>query len=61
MMTKEISIHSPRVGGDIIHRKQPNTKEFQSTPPAWGETCETNEDKLAAIISIHSPRVGGDA
>ena len=33
---------------------------FQSTLPAWGETCIRLEDKLNRLISIHSPRMGRD-
>ena len=34
---------------------------FQSTPPAWEETCVGAQQLLPHGISIHSSRVGGDA
>ena len=34
-----VSIHAPRVGGDIVHALLwPLVVVFQSTPPAWGAT-----------------------
>ena len=36
---EDISIHSPRVGGDGNQRVgEPGRKLFQSIPPVWGET-----------------------
>ena len=57
-----ISIHAPRVGGDILWiRSAWVSSLFQSTPPVWGAT---GEDALVVhafhLISIHAPRVGGD-
>ena len=36
------------------------TRIFQSTPPVWGATEETDEADEDEDISIHAPRVGGD-
>ncbi len=36
---RSISIHAPRVGGDVMIRTLINGRElFQSTPPVWGAT-----------------------
>ena len=58
---KRISIHAPRVGGDLemTQRVRANLK-FQSTPPVWGAT-RLGAVRLSRLgISIHAPRVGGD-
>ncbi len=57
-----ISIHAPRVGGDLLHAAERGGKElFQSTPPVWGATGAAGvADGGAVPISIHAPRVGGD-
>ena len=36
---ESVSIHAPRVGGDMYAQTHPDGfKTFQSTPPAWGAT-----------------------
>ena len=35
---EEVSIHAPRVGGDISSQCSRDEEKFQSTPPAWGAT-----------------------
>ena len=56
-----VSIHAPRVGGDIIGIV-PIVRGclFQSTPPAWGATSNVQRENLPPLVSIHAPRVGGD-
>ena len=56
-----ISIHAPRVGGDVVQCGQPFPFQlFQSTPPVWGATAYWRPQMEVLIISIHAPRVGGD-
>ena len=56
-----ISIHSPRMGRDIVALyMMPKRLIFQSTLPAWGETSMPHKFSLIKIISIHSPRMGRD-
>ena len=61
-MAKEISIHAPREGGDLICFPQTaNGLYFNPRPPRGGR-----RDFVAALltslgISIHAPREGGDA
>ena len=58
---KDISIHAPREGSDLVGgvfgREQ---YQFQSTLPARGATIKTYQDLLAVGISIHAPREGSD-
>ena len=58
-----ISIHAPRVGGDIlIFTLTVCAISFQSTPPVWGATPGGWRQRwYGQCISIHAPRVGGDA
>ncbi len=35
-------------------------RRFQSTPPVWGATLDTQANGVLIYISIHAPRVGGD-
>ena len=62
ILTLRISIHSARVGGDLIEKVvSVAVGKFQSTPPVWAETSEYRSlDQLQLRISIHSARVGGD-
>ena len=56
-----ISIHAPRVGGDLSPDLScPRPDSFQSTPPVWGATEEHIQAQGPGEISIHAPRVGGD-
>ena len=56
-----ISIHAPRVGGDLtILATGLIPAVFQSTPPGWGATVRALTFPSAMGISIHAPRVGGD-
>ena len=56
-----ISIHAPRVGGDLWREYQSRSlAPFQSTPPVWGATEAAEKRKKLREISIHAPRVGGD-
>ena len=56
-----ISIHAPRVGGDMVGvGSYCLMTAFQSTPPVWGATPQLDQGYLASSISIHAPRVGGD-
>ena len=56
-----ISIHAPRVGGDItdvsLCRRPDN---FNPRPPCGGATLSREAAEKALGISIHAPRVGGD-
>ena len=57
----EISIHSLRVEGDNLGKKtHDEIVEFQSTPSAWRETCDSQFPAPFCHISIHSLRVEGD-
>ena len=56
-----VSIHAPRVGGDIaLLGFESNHIPFQSTPPAWGATTSAAASRPWRPVSIHAPRVGGD-
>ena len=57
---KEISIHAPRVGGDLLRQGLGLLVAFQSTPPVWGATVPIGVVLSLFTISIHAPRVGGD-
>ena len=57
-----ISIHAPRVGGDVDFSTLRGLEQvFQSTPPVWGATPTRGYRSLSLSISIHAPRVGGDS
>ena len=57
----KISIHAPRVGGDVSVGLRTRTMWiFQSTPPVWGATNLSYMVQADLPISIHAPRVGGD-
>ena len=57
----KISIHSPRMGRDLVWCQLMNTSRlFQSTLPAWGETLNISRLYNSCWISIHSPRMGRD-
>ena len=59
---EHISIHSARVGGDVIGDvRTVMAVLFQSTPPVWAETPRHSYTRPLVKISIHSARVGGDA
>ena len=56
-----ISIHSLRMEGDAVARKENfSINRFQSTPSAWRETCYNTLKKSIQGISIHSLRMEGD-
>ena len=56
-----ISIHTTRVGGDVLSIKHTQIiKLFQSTPPVWVVTKVLHYCKFCGDISIHTTRVGGD-
>ena len=57
---KIISIHAPRVGGDLDAQGDHEQGVFQSTPPVWGATPGRQRLRDPRQISIHAPRVGGD-
>ena len=61
-MSKEISIHPPRVGWDQWNSYAGREwKRFQSTHPVWGGTCcPVYYRHSHHQISIHPPRVGWD-
>ena len=58
-----ISIHAPRVGGDVLKAAYPSYYRdiFQSTPPVRGATLIPAFASNHHIISIHAPRAGGDS
>ena len=58
--TAGISIHSPRMGRDMIPDNVEFNGVFQSTLPAWGETRRRGDPEGRETISIHSPRMGRD-
>ena len=59
--TVKISIHTTRVGGDvIIVYSCPVSALFQSTPPVWVVTHSATRLQDSFQISIHTTRVGGD-
>ena len=57
----KVSIHAPRVGGDMaLFMDERMIFMFQSTPPAWEATHQFRQWEPANDVSIHAPRVGGD-
>ena len=57
-----ISIHAPRVGGDITIINFNVAKiYFNPRPPCGGRLQHMPRGLLVSVISIHAPRVGGDA
>ena len=60
-MSARISIHSPRMGRDVVAAVPHDAAHrFQSTLPAWGETVRVRGHDQHGDISIHSPRMGRD-
>ena len=58
---KDISIHAPRVGSDIVTISLGlGLPTFQSTLPVWGATEQFLREAEYLKISIHAPRVGSD-
>ena len=57
-----ISIHAPRVGGDVYTSSGPMTaKHFNPRPPCGGRLNTRRHTAGRNLgISIHAPRVGGD-
>ena len=56
-----ISIHAPRVGGDIeLSSGGVCTFDFNPRPPCGGRRIVYNGKCQGDRISIHAPRVGGD-
>ena len=56
-----ISIHTTRVGGDLLMcRLVDQLQKFQSTPPVWVVTDYQYLYAHCYYISIHTTRVGGD-
>ena len=62
-MTREISIHAPRVGSDDYNKGMMfPPKSISIHAPRVGSDKEyAEEDVIALMISIHAPRVGSDA
>ena len=61
-MTKTISIHAAREGGDVLPISAINiASSFQSTPPVKAATCKLAVNVAGRRISIHAAREGGDA
>ena len=59
---REISIHAPRVGRDVLPPPRGGEEQgFQSTRPVWGATASYRAAQYWYFISIHAPRVGRDA
>ena len=57
----EISIHSPRAGGDEnINAAKREERNFNPLPPCGGRRRPAGRSKETQPISIHSPRAGGD-
>ena len=56
-----ISIHAPRVGGDVAFGLQCGVfNHFNPRPPCGGRLELEKEIEIEIEISIHAPRVGGD-
>ena len=56
-----ISIHAPRVGGDLHLRPYSyRFRHFNPRPPCGGRQERMLQQAQIAEISIHAPRVGGD-
>ena len=60
VVLESISIHAPRVGGDVYMGVTPsNALLFQSTPPVWGATIAGNRGALEVIDFNPRPPCGG--
>ena len=58
---QNVSIHTPREGGDAPNRIAASIfLPFQSTPPARGATVRQHPLSPLKTVSIHTPREGGD-
>ena len=56
-----ISIHAPRVGGDLLNQdKTLHKSHFNPRPPCGGRRYPYSYLDHDGDISIHAPRVGGD-
>ncbi|EOS63285.1 hypothetical protein C816_03710, partial [Oscillibacter sp. 1-3] len=56
-----ISIHAPRMGGDLLHVPWPRSSGyFNPRPPHGGRLGRQIPPERATKISIHAPRMGGD-
>jgi len=56
-----ISIHAPRVGGDVtMVQSALRLEDFNPRPPCGGRRITPSRTPKALWISIHAPRVGGD-
>ena len=56
-----VSIHAPRVEGDLQHAPDEVAYwAFQSTPPEWRATPIKRIPVAPGVVSIHAPRVEGD-
>ena len=54
-----ISIHSPRMGRDLaVGKIAAEEIQFQSTLPAWGETCRSSPDFSSAAFQSTLPAWG---
>ena len=61
VIAKVISIHAPRVGGDIfIRARKSSWRDFNPRPPCGGRPVPFKQLRILRLISIHAPRVGGD-
>ena len=65
LTTENVSIHAPRVGGDITEYTTFGGEEFQSTPPAWEATADIDKQLAEAVFqstppaweaTVHSPK-----
>ena len=55
-----VSIHAPRVGGDMVTAPViPFTLGFNPRPPRGGDVAAAVQ-RQEPQVSIHAPRVGGD-
>ena len=55
-----ISIHAPRVGGDIVHLASTVAHDISIHAPRVGGDGFLHGNFCGEDISIHAPRVGGD-
>ena len=60
-MTKTISIHAPREGGDETMTDEHQVSQyFNPRPPRGGRRRKIDNARKGPMISIHAPREGGD-
>ena len=60
-MDKDISIHAPRVGSDVIgKRERLPVRVISIHAPRVGSDDDAGSARLPGRISIHAPRVGSD-